>query len=70
MTLPDPDQLFDRELSWIAFNGRVLQEAQDPTVPLFERLAFLSIVSSNLRRVLSGSSRRPQGPPPSRKEES
>ena len=48
MTLPDPDQLFDRELSWIAFNGRVLQEAQDPTVPLFERLAFLSIVSSNL----------------------
>lgn len=38
----------DRELSWIAFNGRVLQEADDPTVPLFERLAFLAIFSSNL----------------------
>lgn len=48
MTHPEPDELFDRELSWIAFNGRVLQEAQDPDVPLLERLAFLSIVSSNL----------------------
>ncbi|NNF28556.1 MAG: polyphosphate kinase 1 [Gemmatimonadetes bacterium] len=48
MTDPEPDKLFDRELSWIAFNGRVLQEAQDPNVPLFERLSFLSIVSSNL----------------------
>lgn len=38
----------DRELSWLAFNGRVLQEAADPGVPLFERLAFLSIYSSNL----------------------
>ena len=48
MTDPDPEKLFDRELSWIAFNGRVLQEAQDPDVPLLERLGFLSIVSSNL----------------------
>ncbi|NNF25662.1 MAG: polyphosphate kinase 1, partial [Gemmatimonadetes bacterium] len=48
MIPPEPDQLFDRELSWIAFNGRVLQEARDPSVPLFERLAFLAIVSSNL----------------------
>ncbi|MBW3534883.1 MAG: polyphosphate kinase 1 [Gemmatimonadetes bacterium] len=38
----------DRELSWLAFNERVLQEAADVTVPLFERLNFLSIYSSNL----------------------
>src|SRR5688500_16507890 len=38
----------DRELSWLSFNGRVLQEALDPTVPLFERINFLSIFSSNL----------------------
>jgi polyphosphate kinase len=38
----------DRDLSWLAFNHRVLQEAQDPTVPLLERLKFLAIYSSNL----------------------
>jgi polyphosphate kinase len=38
----------DRELSWLSFNGRVLQEAMDPNVPLFERLNFLAIFSSNL----------------------
>jgi polyphosphate kinase len=38
----------DRELSWLSFNGRVLQEAEDPGVPLGERLDFLAIVSSNL----------------------
>jgi polyphosphate kinase len=38
----------DRELSWLAFNGRVLQEAADPRVPLAERLGFLAIFSSNL----------------------
>ena len=41
-------ELGDRELSWLAFNGRVLQEAADPEVPLFERLGFLAIFSSNL----------------------
>ncbi len=38
----------DRELSWLAFNARVLQEAQDPRVPLYERLKFLAIYSANL----------------------
>ena len=39
---------FDRELSWLSFNQRVLQEAKDPSVPLYERLKFLAIYSSNL----------------------
>jgi len=37
-----------RDISWLAFNYRVLQEAKDPTVPLFERIKFLAIYSSNL----------------------
>ena len=37
-----------RDLSWLRFNARVLQEAQSPTVPLLERLKFLAIFSSNL----------------------
>ena len=37
-----------RDISWLSFNARVLQEAKDPTVPLFERLKFLAIYSSNL----------------------
>ncbi len=39
---------FDRDLSWLSFNYRVLQEAKDPSVPLYERINFLSIYSSNL----------------------
>src|ERR1700755_3292276 len=39
---------YNRELSWLGFNYRVLQEAASPSVPLFERIKFLSIFSSNL----------------------
>ena len=43
-----PDRYRDRELSWLSFNYRVLQEAKDSRVPLFERVKFLAIYSSNL----------------------
>lgn len=43
-----PKYFISRELSWIQFNERVLEEAQDTTNPLFERLKFAAIVSSNL----------------------
>ena len=42
------DRLIDRELSWLAFNERVLQLAEDETTPLLERCRFLAIFSSNL----------------------
>ena len=41
-------QLVNRELSWLSFNGRVLQEAENPETPLIERLKFLGIFSNNL----------------------
>jgi polyphosphate kinase len=43
-----PEHYLNRELSWLEFNARVLEEAADPTNPLLERVKFLSIVSSNL----------------------
>ena len=38
----------DRELSWLRFNERVMEEARDESVPLFERLKFAAIFTSNL----------------------
>lgn len=40
--------IFNRELSWLSFNYRVLQEAKNPDTPLYERIKFLAIYSSNL----------------------
>ena len=45
--LPD-NRYLDRELSWLAFNQRVLELAEDPLVPVLERANFLAIFSSNL----------------------
>ena len=44
----DKRKIITRDISWLAFNGRVLQEAADESVPLYERIKFLGIFSSNL----------------------
>jgi polyphosphate kinase len=46
--LDSPSLYFNRELSWLEFNARVLAEAENPAAPLFERLKFLSIIASNV----------------------
>ena len=46
--LDDPSLYFSRELSWVEFNDRVLDEAADPTIPLLERLKFIAIYGTNL----------------------
>ncbi|MFN5986940.1 MAG: polyphosphate kinase 1, partial [Chitinophagaceae bacterium] len=42
------NSIIPRDISWLSFNARVLQEANDPTVPLQERIRFLGIFSNNL----------------------
>ena len=46
--LKNPEYYYNRELSWLKFDARVLSEAKDPEIGLFERIKFLSITASNL----------------------
>ncbi len=48
LNLRNPEYYINREMSWLGFDERILGEAKDKSIPLFERLKFLSIVSSNL----------------------
>ena len=46
------DRYFDREISWLSFNERVLLQAYDKTIPYGERLRFVTIFSENLRLII------------------
>ena len=51
--LSSSEEVYNRELSWLSFNWRVLHEAVDPRTPLLERLKFIAITSSNLDEYFS-----------------
>ena len=46
--MPKPEELIDREISWLSFNERVLELAEDSGIPLLERLRYMAIFSNNL----------------------